>query len=128
MRGGEKMTHTQKSPALSAATGQVDQYDIEIISFPGQQGKALLDLFPTQRRSAIANRFCYAVHILEREQLPLERRKQIKEQSAAQYREQYLKSQPATDKQISYLRALGCKEEVRSKWEAMQLIDKLMKK
>lgn len=160
------MTHTQKSPA---ATGRVDQLDTDSISLFPKQGKSFPDLFPAQRRSAIANRFCYAVragcdnpftivtqalcesrrhrdnetvaiiranldaayefaaYILERERLPRERRKQIKEQSAALYREEYLKRQGATERQIDYLRALGCKEEVRSKWEAMQLIEKMTK-
>ncbi|HEX3035067.1 MAG TPA: hypothetical protein VHT73_08030 [Thermodesulfobacteriota bacterium] len=76
------------------------------------------------RKSAVE----YARYILAWESLTLAEKNAIKEQRGAKYKENYLKKQPATDRQIAYLKALGCQEEVSNKWEASQLINELTKK
>jgi hypothetical protein len=76
-----------------------------------------------QENPASAHEF--ADYVLEWEQLPRETKKQIKQHRSALHREEYLKAQPATEKQLNYLKKLGHRKEVKSKWEAMQLIDAL---
>ena len=67
----------------------------------------------------------FAEYILAWEKLPAEVKRKIKEERASVHREEYLRTQPPTDKQLKYLKVLGYKREVKSKWEAMTLIDKL---
>jgi hypothetical protein len=76
-----------------------------------------------QENPAAAHEF--ADYALEWEQLPRETKKQIKQKRSALHRKEYLKAQPATEKQLNYLKQLGHCKEVKSKWEAMQLIDAL---
>jgi hypothetical protein len=64
---------------------------------------------------------------IEWEALPKETKSRIKRARGSFHRDQYLTAQPPTEKQIKDLRVLGYKQEVKSKWEAMQLIEKLMK-
>lgn len=65
----------------------------------------------------------FALFILWREQLPPDERTRLKEVSGTTYRNGYMAQQPATEKQIKYLRALGCQAVPQSKLEASQLIE-----
>jgi hypothetical protein len=69
----------------------------------------------------------YAVYILKREAAPAPEKEKFKTARSYYYRSEYLLNQPPTEKQLKFLLALGCKEEVTSKWEASQLIDRLRK-
>lgn len=59
------------------------------------------------------------------EALPAAERERQKKAKGAPHRQAYLDTQPATDKQVSYIRALGYHGPVTSKASASELIDKL---
>lgn len=61
------------------------------------------------------------------EALPQAERDRIKAEKGAVYRQAYMEQQPATDKQVAYLRALGYQGEVTSKAHASELIDQLQR-
>ena len=65
----------------------------------------------------------FAAFIIEREALPDDVRERLKAASGATYQQAYMAGQPPTEKQISYLKKLGCAEVPTSKAHASQLID-----
>lgn len=65
----------------------------------------------------------FAAFIIEREALPVDVREKLKAASGATYQQAYMAGQPPTEKQINYLKKLGCKETPTSKAHASQLID-----
>jgi hypothetical protein len=67
-----------------------------------------------------------AAWAVEWETTPREQREQVKAQRGEQYRHAYMASQPATEKQIGYLRKLGYAGAVNSKAHASELIDGLL--
>ena len=67
----------------------------------------------------------YAQHTLEWEALGLHGKEQVKQARGAEHQRRWMETQPPTDRQIEYLRALGWFAEVRSKAEASDLIDRL---
>lgn len=74
----------------------------------------------------------FAEFIIEREALPWEEKQRLKEASrlekGGEYAKLHMATQPPTDKQLSYLRFLGCSEIPESKLEASELIDRYLKK
>lgn len=65
----------------------------------------------------------FARFIIKRENLPpIERLKQ-KEERANFFRNEYMKTQEPTEKQIAYLRGLGCDIKPQNRFEASELID-----
>lgn len=75
-------------------------------------------------RTAMAEEF--AAFLIERESLPHEERQKLKRdfqiRNGADFARQAMAEQPPTEKQLKYLKALGCKETPRSKLEASDLI------
>jgi len=69
----------------------------------------------------------FAAFIIERENLTLDEKTKLKEQSGVQYQQQYMAEQPPTDKQLKYLKSLGCETVPETKLEASQLIDQYLK-
>ena len=65
----------------------------------------------------------FARYALLREKIPKATRDADKVAKNDYYREQYLKSIPATPKQLDYLRDLGYPDEASNRWEASKLID-----
>lgn len=66
-----------------------------------------------QENPAAAHEF--ADYAIEWEQLPHQVKHKIKQQKSEIHKEEYLRTQPPTDKQIKYLKALGYSKEVKSK-------------
>jgi hypothetical protein len=67
----------------------------------------------------------YCEWILEWERLPEAERERAKRDRGAEHRVRWMRTQPATAKQIDYLRALGYTGEIASKGHASELIDQL---
>lgn len=65
----------------------------------------------------------FAKYIIYWENLPPDVKRQKKFARAEFYKGEYLSNQPPTEKQIKYLKSLGYDGKVKSKWEAMKLID-----
>ncbi len=59
------------------------------------------------------------------ESLPQAERDRQKAARGAEHRQAYMESQPASEKQVAYIRALGFAGEVTSKAHASELIDQL---
>jgi uncharacterized protein (DUF2336 family) len=70
----------------------------------------------------------FAQFIIRREQLPADVRSRLKAKQAAQFREEYMAKQPPTEKQLAYLRRLGCSRAPADRLEAAQLIDELTRR
>lgn len=70
----------------------------------------------------------FAAFILWRESLPAEEKARLKAESETQHRNAYMAQERATVKQLSYLKALGCKVIPASKLEASQLIEEFLSK
>lgn len=67
----------------------------------------------------------FAAFLAHRESLPWEEKQKLKEQRDVKpFIREHMKGQPPTDKQLAYLRSLGCKETPQSKAEASELIDR----
>lgn len=64
-----------------------------------------------------------AAHILWRERLPQADRERLKSQASKPHIASYMSQQAPTEKQLKYLRSLGCKETPTSKQEASEWID-----
>lgn len=64
-----------------------------------------------------------ANHILWRERLPQADRERLKAEAGKSHIAAYMSQQPPTEKQLKYLRSLGCKETPKSKQEASEWID-----
>lgn len=69
----------------------------------------------------------FAAFIIEREALPNDVRERLKAASGATYQQAYMAAQPPTEKQLSYLRSLGCQEVPTTKLQASQFIDQCLK-
>lgn len=67
----------------------------------------------------------FAEHILWRENLPREVSEKLKNEAKRENLNNLMNVQPPTEKQLSYLKALGCKIEPGSKLEASNLISML---
>ncbi len=65
----------------------------------------------------------YAQEVLDREVLPPEARLQLKAERSEQYRREYLRAQPTTERQLRFLRSLGSTTLPASRWEASEMID-----
>lgn len=65
----------------------------------------------------------FAAFLLEREALSPEEKTRLKSAKQSQHAVAYMADQPPTEKQISYLKKLGCAEVPTSKAHASQLID-----
>ncbi len=69
-----------------------------------------------------------AEHVIWREGLPPEEKARLKAQSGKAYIAAYMADQPPTEKQLHYLRSLGCREAPQSKKEASEWIDQWLNK
>ncbi len=68
----------------------------------------------------------FARWCIEWERLPNDQRQQLKEERGADHRRRWMEQQPATERQVAYVRALGWTgTEPASKAEASRLIDEL---
>jgi hypothetical protein len=67
----------------------------------------------------------YAAYCLDWERLTPEQKSRIRGVQGEQYRRAHMEQQPATDKQIAYIRGLGYLGEVTSKAHASELIERL---
>jgi|GEM_PF-2252605 len=67
----------------------------------------------------------FAAWAIAYEALPLGERERQKAEKGAVHRQAYLEQQPATDKQVAYVRSLGYHGVVTSKAHASELIDQL---
>jgi len=67
----------------------------------------------------------YAQWVIWYESLSYEEKTAQKAERGEFYRRQWMDTQPATEKQMSYLRALGWASEVKSKLQASELIERL---
>jgi hypothetical protein len=65
----------------------------------------------------------YAAHVVAYERLPLEERERIKDARTARFRQEWIEHQPPTDKQLAFLRSLGCSEIPASRAETSRWID-----
>lgn len=112
------------SQIIFAVLKRVDKY----LSDPylSLERAALLDDF--KKRLETMEAFEYANYVLNYEQLPAAEKLGIKEQRANEAKNSYLGQQPATEKQINYLRKLGYKGEIESKRHASLLIDQCLGK
>lgn len=65
----------------------------------------------------------FAEHIIWRESLPYEERQKLKEAAGINYKYEWMKKHPPTDKQLKYLEALACHVIPANRWEASNLIN-----
>ncbi len=91
--------------------------------YAGGQYSVLPQLVRENPEQALA----LARYALTWETLPDNVKTGIKDARAKEYRAEYMKKQPPTEKQLKYLRSLGYGEEVLNRWEAAQLIERLKK-
>lgn len=70
----------------------------------------------------------FAEHIIWRESLPDDERRRLKQEAKAEGAKVWMREQPPTEKQLSYLKSLGCEKTPESKLEASELISELVKK
>jgi hypothetical protein len=67
----------------------------------------------------------YCEWVMAWERLPEAKRERMKRDRGAEHRVRWMRTQPATSKQIDYLRALGHSGEVPDRATASELIDRL---
>ncbi len=65
----------------------------------------------------------YAQEVLDRESLPAEVKQKLKADRSEQYRHEYMKAQKPTERQIRFLKSLGCPVLPENRFEASQMID-----
>ena len=65
--------------------------------------------------------------LLERENLSWEEKQKLKSEWQAENKNSWQKSQPPTEKQLNYLKALHCETIPENKFEASQLIEQCLK-
>jgi hypothetical protein len=65
--------------------------------------QAVLDALQTDRAGALA----YAQSVIDYEHLPYEARQRLKAERTTPYLQEAMRGQPVTEKQVTYLRALG---------------------
>lgn len=65
----------------------------------------------------------YAQQVVERECLSPAEKERLKSERQEHHRREYLKAQPATERQIGYLKSLGCLVGPANRWEASQMIE-----
>ncbi len=80
--------------------------------------RQLLALLETEAARAFARQ------VLVRESLPPEEKLQLKAQRSETYRREYLKARPPTQKQLEFLKALGCFTTPSSRLHASELIER----
>lgn len=68
----------------------------------------------------------FAAFLLEREALSPEEKARLKSAKQSQHVATRMTGQPPTEKQLNYLRSLGCKDTPKTKLEASQWIDQLV--
>lgn len=66
----------------------------------------------------------YAQEVLDRESLPPEEKQRIKADRSDQYRREYLRAQSPTERQLCFLKSLGCEVMPANRLEASELIDR----
>src|SRR5688572_21206493 len=60
----------------------------------------------------------FAQQVIERERLPAEEKMRIKKERVEHHRREYMKAQPPTEPQLSFLRSLGCKTTPANRFQA----------
>lgn len=79
--------------------------------------KQLIDLLETDEARV------YAAEIIMRESLSIEEKWRLKRERQQHYRREYLRAQSPTERQLSFLKSLGCQVLPASRWEASEMID-----
>jgi len=70
----------------------------------------------------------YVRYLLDWESLPPEQKQKIKQTRGREYAKDYMRTQPATEKQLAYLKGLGYTGAApETKAHACELIDKILK-
>lgn len=82
----------------------------------------LLDSLTTE------NAWAMAQYCLQWESLTTDEKDAIRKPNIFEYANRAMAAQPPTDKQLKYLKALGCEEIPKTKAEASEWIDALVKK
>ena len=117
-----------------ATTGEVIDFvradalkrlDISGCYYPGEAGvikslELLLSVLETSEA------WKYAEFIIKRESLPSEQKAKLKRESGIDYAKAAMQEQSPTEKQLSYLKSLGCLTVPKTKLEAMELINKML--
>ncbi len=65
----------------------------------------------------------YIKEVLDRESLPTEEKQRLKAVRSDQYRQEYLRAQKPTERQLRYLKYLGCPTIPSDRLEASELIE-----
>lgn len=65
----------------------------------------------------------YAQEVIEREALPAEEKRRLKVERQERHRRDYLRARLPTERQLRFLKSLGCNETPASRLEASDLID-----
>lgn len=65
----------------------------------------------------------YVQEVLDRESLPQEEKWRAKQERHEHYRRKYLRAQSPTEKQLCFLKSLGCQTTPANRWEASEMID-----
>lgn len=66
--------------------------------------------------------------LLRREALPYEEKMRLKEEARQKSAKAFMSHQPPTERQMTYLKSLGCNVLPKSKLEASELIDQWLRK
>jgi hypothetical protein len=69
----------------------------------------------------------YARFVIYRESLPQAEKSKLKQESGIDYAKTYMQTQPPSEKQLKYLKTLGCQTIPQNKAEASRLIDRYVK-
>lgn len=69
----------------------------------------------------------FAEFIIAREGLSWEEKDKLKQERGTEYRDQYMDGQEPTEKQLKYLKGLGCSITPKTKLEASKLIERYKK-
>lgn len=67
-------------------------------------------------------------HLVWRESLTWEEKCRLKEEAKTQNAKNFMATQPPTDKQLSYLKTLGCADVPKTKLEASEMIDAFVRR
>lgn len=81
--------------------------------------KTLVDLIDNERDLAIE----FAEFILKRERLSQVEKDRLKASRSKAYQREYMKGMPPTEKQLAYLKGLGCQTVPSNRAEASELIE-----
>lgn len=121
IRAGAKSLDVVKSDVITKALDRCEtaqQYNDEKNIEKFRLLLQVLEKYPEETEGFI-------LHCLAWESLPHEVKEVNKKQKADSYRQRWLSTQPATEKQIAYLRKLGWAGGINSKQHASELISRL---